>query len=156
MGWWSATIMGGDTPLDARDTVLFDILDIDSDDFFEDKYTPAKIKDLLMENLDSVQAYNWDSWYEGLHYQVLGVMVMEYGLSTADDRVKSILSDARDAAVSDSWASDSTEREGYIHAFINQIDAYDGTPTEIASEGLFEVLGNAMASGSKGLINKNI
>ncbi len=155
MGWWSCTIMGGDTPLDVRDTVLFDILELDSDDYFEDVYTPVVIGERMLNKLDAIEDYDF-SWAEEIGDQVLGVMVMEYGLPKEDERVVRLIDRAKEAAAADEWATDDAERRMYIGNFHETLEAYDGTPTMVKSEGLFEKIAEHITEGGTGLVNKNI
>lgn len=155
MGWWSCTIMGGDTPLDVRDTVLFDILELDSDDYFEDVYTPVVIGERMLNKLDAIEDYDF-SWAEEIGDQVLGVMVMEYGLPKDDERVVRLIDRAKEAAAADEWATDDAERRMYIGNFHETLEAYDGTPTTVKSEGLFDKIAEHITEGGSGLVNKNI
>lgn len=157
MGWWSCTIMGGDTPLDARDTIMFDVLELDSDKFFDDEYKFEDIQKLMLDNIERIRytVPQYD-WYEEIWDQVMGVLVMEYGMPTDNEHVEALLERAKEAAAADEWATDDAERRMYIGNFHETLEAYDGTPTTVKSEGLFEKIAEHITEGGSGLVNKNI
>jgi hypothetical protein len=146
--------MGGDTPSDfeyciKRVAVGADRVDQMDDELYSDEITPdeyrAAIADGMLRNLTQLSEYEdissygicEDDWE--ILYQVMGEMAMEYGMPIDDPRTIRILHNAREAAVNDSWAADGEgERKHYMDEFIAQIDAYQGSPTVAAREGLFE------------------
>ena len=160
MGWWSATIMGGDTPLDGE-YIIFKFLGIKSDDNCE--YDPVKAKELLTTRQEDVLAHINDEIEEynrDIYKQVLGVLIMRYGSTFDEDTKTAVIS----AAQSDSdWKEDvdedneyDPERAKYISDFIDKINQYQTQPTEIQQEGLFQKIAEHMDSGKNGLVNKNI
>ena len=158
MGWWSCTIMGGDTPWDARgdmhDAVGLRTEELypDSDDErVSDEYIHEHIKASVPAMID-VALNNTDNWYPGVYKQVLGVMVMSAGCDPEDEDVKLALKIAKEGAEEDEWDDD--ERRAYVADFVKMLDAYDGTPQEPKEEGLFEKFEEAFASGTAGLVNK--
>jgi len=151
MGWWSATIMGGDTPLDLE-AKIYAMLGIEMYTKKTDKkrkIPKAKfekeqnrvVKEIL--NLEE----GWDSTTVGM--QVLGTMMMEVGAKMSDNNKKLILNGAKN----DEWAKTSSERKEYIKAFISTVKSYNNKPTIIDYESLGEVFSKHSGSG---LINKNV
>ena len=158
MGWWSCTIMGGDTPLDAQGD-MFDACGVTSDMFYPDDdadlISIIDINEQIKLNvaaMTEVALNDPDSWYPGVYRQVLGVMVMSAGCDPEDEDVKRALQVAREGAEADEWDDD--ERRAYVANFIEMIDNYDGTPQEPKSEGVFEKIHEAIVEGKSGLINK--
>lgn len=157
MGWWSATIMGGDTPLDGE-YELFRFLGLKSDSKTYE-YDAEEAKRLLSSRPEDILAYINDEvsdYNRDIYKQVLGVLIMRYG-STFDEDTKTAVIEA---AQSDSeWKEDGEydpEREKYITEFIAQVNNYQNQPTEIKQEGLFEKIAEHLDSGKPGLVNKNI
>lgn len=145
MGWWSATIMGGDTPLDAEGC-LYNTCGLTFEDYFEGGKTPEEVNEAVSSNvakmIDAVGA-NDDDWHPGVYAQVLGVIVMRHGCNPEDEDVKRALKVAKKGAEADDWEDE--ERHAYIKSYINQLENYDGTPQEPKSEGLFEKLLSTMS-----------
>lgn len=139
MGNWSATIMGGDGPLDAQHDVL-DLAGFDDNDGERsyDEHLP-EVKDLL----EKVPADAWEPFFkQGRHEdysndkrRVAAVLLMECGATippfVAQEALKACEESVR------AW-NDPAERTFYLQQFAETIKAYDGTPTTIPSEGLFE------------------
>ena len=151
MGWWSETVMGGDTPLD-YECDIFHIAGVDFDKYFDDEYKEGEIRQLLLDNLEEIVTRVRDGY---IGSQVLGVEVMRFGLPADHPRVQEALQEARSGAECDEWAFSDKTRKQYMDAFIKQINEYDGTPTEISSEGLLEVIAEHLEAGGKGLVNKD-
>ena len=154
MGWWSCTIMGGDTPYDAR-ADMYDACGVSGDDIYDELKTPEEITKLVQANVPAmieVALNDNDSWYPGVYRQVLGVMVMLHGCDPHEMPVGRALAIAKEGAEADDWDSD--ERREYIVDFIKMLENYDGTPQEPKSEGLFEKVFEAIDEGKEGLVNK--
>ena len=159
MGWWSATIMGGDTPLDIE-IVLYEAAGISSDEIYDDEnISPetinARVAVGLPKMIKAAKSEKNHRYYgeSELFYQVLGVLVMRHGVPVKDAKpaIKMALAGAKE----DEWAeSGDTERQGFVNAFIKQLKEYDGIPQEPAHEGLFQKIEEAIASGKEGLVNK--
>jgi hypothetical protein len=157
MGWWSATIMGGDTPMDdiANMEDLCGVLTYDEETNESIVYTPEQIRFNLTANIPKLIAYCEEQGddYTNIAYQVLGYIILTNGVPLIDTLKARILK----ACELDEWyESRDPERVHYINQFMNQIKAYDGTPTEIAEEGLFDVFENHIVEGKVGLVNKNV
>ena len=131
MGWWSKDIMGGDSPLDAKDEI-FNICEVDEFPG-EDGHT-----DLTKEE-------------KAIAYQVLGVLMMKAGASISQELKNEIIENSK----TDSWAVQDSERGAIVEKFHDTLSLYEGKhPIEIRSRGLFEALGEHIANGNTGLINK--
>lgn len=158
MGWWSCTIMGGDTPYDARGD-MYDVCGLTSDMLYPDKMDDRVSDDVIAEAVKAnvpamikVALKGSEDWYPGVYRQVLGVLVMSAGCDSEDKDVKRALKIAKEGAEADEWNND--ERRAYVADFIKMLDNYDGTPQEPKEEGLFQKFEEAFASGTEGLINK--
>jgi hypothetical protein len=140
MGWWSTTIMGGDTPLDYED-LIYDICGVEKwpeglknmgvidKDLFE-----MKLPRILEEYSTLKNTRMTD--HVAIAYQVLGAMMMERGFRMHDDLKKTIL----DASATDEWADQDDDRRKNVDGFEEAIKKYDGTPIKLKSKGLFEVI----------------
>jgi len=157
MGWWSKTVMGGDTPLDIEYN-LYTLAGIKDDDLYEESKKEeinTKVREGVSKLIQWVKNPT-DAYYarDGLAGQVLGVMVMRHGLPANEDTTKEAISLALVSAKEDEWATEGGDRLAYMSAFIEQLNNYDGTHQEPASEGLLEVMVNHLESGQSGLVNK--
>lgn len=148
MGWWSETIMGGDSPLDIQDGI-YAMLNIEK--FPKDNDGRADIpKEILEKEQDRIVESLPDDEDLNIGLQVVGIMMMEVGAKISDKNKQLIIK----AAENDEWAKEDNKRRKYIEDFISALEKFDGTvPLKTTSEGLFEAL-NKQSRG--GLINKNI
>lgn len=151
MGWWSATVMGGDTPSDyigdMEDRIGLERYNAMNDD--EKSFTPEEVKTAIRTKMSLLMKYCEEA-DDCIAYQVLGVMIISNGVKMEDDIKATII----EACQEDEWYQEGDkERVFFMDAFIKQLNDYDGTPVEIAHEGLFEAFGKVLGGG---LINKNI
>lgn len=146
MGWWSATIMGGDTPLDYEGD-LYGIAGLSWEDTNgESGMSEKKVNKAVAKSLKKMVKYaKSDEVYDSeIMKQVLGVLVMRHAVPVKD--AKKALELAVDGAENDEWAAEGDdERRGYINAFIKQLKEYDGTAQEPAYEGLFQKMFEKMS-----------
>ena len=149
MGWWSTTIMGGDTPLDYQS----DLTDIISGGYL----TGNDITAAQFENMDEVfvngkiesLVKNKDD--RSIMYQVLMVMAMRVGAKLSSKLKLLAISNIRN----DEWQFEDSERKEVIDTLIQTLNQYDGSiRVKVKSEGLFEVFNKHKADGKSGLINK--
>lgn len=149
MGWWSTTIMGGDTPLDYQS----DLTDIISGGYL----TGNDITAAQLENMDEVfvngkiesLVKNKDD--RSIMYQVLMVMAMRVGAKLSSKLKLLAISNIRN----DEWQFEDSERKEVIDNLIQTLNQYDGSiRVKVKSEGLFEVFNKHQADGKSGLINK--
>ena len=149
MGWWSTTIMGGDTPLDYQS----DLTDIISGGYL----TGNDITAAQFENMDEVfvngkiesLVKNKDD--RSIMYQVLMVMAMRVGAKLSSKLKLLAISNIRN----DEWQFEDSERKEVIDNLIQTLNQYDGSiRVKVKSEGLFEVFNKHKADGKSGLINK--
>lgn len=150
MGAWSATIMGGDDPLDTEVMILrFLGLMERNGDYFDREDHPEILRQALelKSNSDWVNFFgpcniagkNRDFWInEQTASQVLAVMHLECGatLPTIISQKAIETCQEEDCSI---W-NNPEERRFYLDQLIEQIQNFDGTPVEVASEGLFEKL----------------
>jgi len=149
MGWWSTTIMGGDTPLDYQS----DLTDIISGGYL----TGNDITAAQLENMDEVfvngkiesLVKNKDD--RSIMYQVLMVMAMRVGAKLSSKLKLLAISNIRN----DEWQFEDSERKEVIDNLIQTLNQYDGSiRVKVKSGGLFEVFAKHQADGKSGLINK--
>lgn len=151
MGWWSTTIMGGDSPLDVEDGIY----EICKAQKWGEGKGKGKIKipvKNFMDKLPQIISYIEEErgWYLEIGYQVLGVMMMEIGAPIPEELKVRILQ----AAEADEWAKQDEVRRSHCHKFAKTLRDYNGKSTKIESEGLFAAFNKFRASGGSGLINK--
>lgn len=149
MGWWSKTVMGGDTPMDYECDFLIDHCGYS--DFYDED--PETIRTALNQNFwpcyhHALHCVNQDG--DGIALQVLGAIVLRYGANLPIEVRKVII----DAALNDEWGAEDEERANHMKIFAYQVENYtNGEPVEIATEGLFDVIASALEEGKKGLVN---
>jgi hypothetical protein len=155
MGWWSASVLGGDGPLDMMYAIERDILEISIDPYDNPDLWNTVAKRAVEENLRvlaSDRVLEMYSRYEGADVaaQVLGVYVLKFGIDPNIPAARKILDRARQAAVTDGWAKEDSDRRQMMDGYIQQIDQYDGTPTvPFNLKSLMEKIGDAMANDSR-------
>lgn len=150
MGWWSKTIMGGDTPLDFKSD-FFDKIGVDQ---FNDskkviKKAFVKGQDYFIEGVDEV-LNSWgcgkpgEDYYKdkkSIGFQVLAVIMMEHGIKI-NPEIKTLM---LEWIPKDEWAKEDSERNGYIENLIDSLEAYDGSsPVHTTSKGLLEVFADKL------------
>lgn len=167
MGWWSASILGGDEPLDYLGD-LADICGVGSREEDTNKTLTPQEEQLastlysyeftaeIVNNSDTRIAmlkYCDKAYDKNIAYQVLGVILMATGGTISDSLKKKIIKSAEN----DEWAgSKDEERISYIQSFIAAVTNYtDGVPVYTTTEGLFQKINEHLASGKSGLVNKN-
>jgi len=143
MGWWSKTIMGGDTPLDFK-SEFFDLAGVDQ---FNDKRSKVKkafeeSQDKFIKGIDKVLK-RWGCGKTGSDYyndqksiafQVLAVQMMVHGCVIKEELKTLML----EWIVKDEWAGEDPEREKRINELVETLKNYDNKPTSVKSEGLLE------------------
>ena len=138
MGWWSATIMGGDTPLD-MEHAIGKLLNGETG-----KETLESSQDELVQTgIDSIlnrwgcgephEAFYIDQ--KSIGFQVLAYLMLEHGCEIHPSTQEAFL----EWIPKDEWASEDDVRKGYIDNLIEAIQNYDGKPMKLKNEGLFEV-----------------
>jgi hypothetical protein len=93
MGWWSETIMGGDTPLDCYDEIR-ELFGVSSDNYFSDtSHLEGFTKDLVESKLelvfDNICSEHYDG-YSNYNWHVLAKIIMQTGASVPDN-IKSMI-----------------------------------------------------------------
>jgi len=149
MGWWSKTIMGGDTPLDFK-SEFFDLAGVDQFNDREIKVKKAfeESQDKFIKGIDKVlkrwgcgkpgSAYYNDK--KSIAFQVLAVQMMTSGCVIKEE-LKSLM---LEWIPKDEWASEDNERKKRIDELIEILNGYADNPVDIEREGLFEVLAKAL------------
>lgn len=139
MGWWSAEVLGGDTPMDMliRLERLADI-DRDTDGALYvanmSPVTASKLKTYLDENdlgRVALQLGERDQEYVRIASQVVAVVAMAVGATLSDEFIEAVTF----AAMTDDWASEETyggERTDAMASLLDTVKAYTaGVPTQI-------------------------
>lgn len=150
MGWWSATIMGGDAPLDYQGLLAYDITGIGVDRFYDlrDNNLP-ELAQIFELNLDKmIEAVEKDSFNDGIAKQVLGVLIIETGVKkdalcqkALDLAIEGAEQELNDKERLSTWC-DPEERKFHLENFIEACKNYEGKPIELPHEGLFEKMMN--------------
>lgn len=155
MGWWSATILGGDGPMDyIGDMEQFAKLPAyDPNTDKEMTYTPAERRTKIEAAMPKLIKYCKQAYDVNIAYQVLGVLIITCGAKISADLRAQIIQ----SSLSDEWyLNGDKERQFYIRKFVRQLHRYPlegGRPRQIAYEGLFDVMSKHVGGG---LINKNL
>lgn len=146
MGWWSAGIMGGDTPLDYEWNILgiVGLTERQQDAVLDGKATPKMllaIQKKFNANLDRL--LKWcEQMEDPIAYQVLSVEMMRYGATISPELRKTMIEEGYNLDDADEWNDDS-ERVDTMENWKMTVENYvDGTPTELpdADEGLFSAM----------------
>lgn len=124
MGWWSTTVMGGDTPMD----YMCDLEEVGG------KNPQKNIKKVIAHAKKVAKSDDADSDYVGIMRQVLGVFMIERGIKMSDDIREFILKGIE----SDDWATTDKERKAHMDAFYKQVKNFKGKAATVPYEGLFE------------------
>lgn len=146
MGWWSKELMGGDSPLDAKDA-MYSICGVN--EFPGDSHVDLSKED-FEKNMDEILNFcrgEENSPYyahRAIAFQVLGVLMMKCGAPINDELKKEIIENSQ----TDYWAENDDERKEIVRNFEQTIEKYDGTPIEIKSKGLFEAIAEHLAAGN--------
>jgi hypothetical protein len=151
MGWWSADILGGDTPLDMM-WAFEDYFGLDRGALYPLEawtgHTRSKVKFFIETDREgfwekAVGKAEHMAGFEGeeVATQVAAVIWLNSGAHMEQAAKNSLIK----AAQNDAWANegdefDNQERKQVMADLIAHITAYDGTPTNIYSKGLMEVL----------------
>jgi hypothetical protein len=167
MGWWSAAVMGGDTPADFEGKFL-DIIGFGGS--FFDRFGGEELpeaREVISKKFNAKTVGKIERWIDredpqyfgsfhddrNIAYQVLGVMIMRYGVAMDAELKKRIIQAAKD----DDWSKEDGERKAIMKSFIADLKKYDNkTPTELTEQdqGLFGAIGKALAKNKEGLVNR--
>ena len=142
MGWWSCTVLGGDTPLDYLGVLAEDVFgakrneDMTGDCYYGHCYTRELLESKLDEAVEYLENDEYSESYVG--FQVLGAMLLEVGANIPEAVRDRIIKAAKD----DEWAkSGHEERIFFMQDLIDKLQAHEaGQETELAHEGLWEKL----------------
>lgn len=150
MGWWSTTIMGGDTPLDFK-SEFYRVIKMDQ---FKDKGVRVKKAfeqaqtQFISGEIDKIM----NSWgcgkpdesfykdYKSIGFQVLSVLMMENGCELNPELKQMML----EWIPQDSWTQEDDERKKNVDDLLNKVNNYNNKVTTVKGEGLFEVLAKSL------------
>lgn len=147
MGWWSETVMGGDTPHDYK----YEIYNNCGVSF--NSPTPILRKALLSHEKELLAFAEGGHWDNEIRQQVCGYLVITNGVPRSE-AINKVISLAIESAEGDEWAKENQTRKKYMDDFIAALKSYNGEPTEVKDKGLFEVIATHLAEGKTGLVNK--
>lgn len=144
MGWWSTTVMGGDTPLDFRGEMLADVCNLKES--FWDEYDcdvgHPTVAEVIESHMHDLIEYAWSIPIEqdrDIAFQVLGYLILESGIQVSPVVVRALNLAMTEGCDKDSWAAEGDrERIEYIAEFRQQLQEYCGETVEVASESLSE------------------
>ena len=159
MGWWDTGIMDGDTPCDIMSGIK-DFLqtpidpddkvgDYRSDDAVEAKHVEGKlleVEEFLRRTWFRDESYRWIS------YEVLGFLVLRLGVTLPEALRETIIAAVYVEMTSrrmQGWRNPA-ERFQVLREFLAELEAYDGTPTELQSTGLFEKMAAHVMGDAQG------
>lgn len=171
MGWWSATIMGGDRPLD----IISDFEDIilkankkelkklwkeqrlqeDFNDEDTTQFNNTHLDKALPELIKHINTLENDEYYDdhAIGGEVLGVIIMEYQAKMSTKTRNLILK----CCDEDEWAKNNPERKQYVDDLRQKITAYDGKESVfVEQEGLFDAITKKLDTDTPTLINVGI
>jgi len=143
MGWWSACILGGDTPYDAHGFIWGKALELSNSDIqYDDLETAFEHDcDLLRQILsESTIRVLFDDiltrgYTKSIYSQVLALMIIESGAALPNDIRQNLLTEIS----KDDWAEKDGERALYITDLLHRVEHYqDGEKHKIPQTGLFE------------------
>jgi hypothetical protein len=141
MGWWSATILGGDEPLDALGEIasLCDIDFCDDDDGFENTlhgfdFTRENFEPNLVSIITNFAKLRLIS---PISCSVLGAIILYTG-SDVDEKLKSFLIDFIKTDQSDEW-DNGAERRFYIDDLCAKLENHKaGGRTFLVDESIWD------------------
>jgi len=146
MGWWSHTIMGGDTPLDYVG-FLADELDVEYDgDYGEGSFHGYRFTRDVLEAPGvhgKIKAAHENCYNDVVFGEVVGAVYLWAGAAIPAPVKKGILTCAK-AELEDCESRKTgflrpDERAGYLRDLIEKIEAHKpGERVELVEEGLFE------------------
>lgn len=174
MGWWSADIMGGDSPLDVEDA-FFEIANVEKfpesggiTDISKEEVEKnmkafiAEVKRHAIKYMAKKSKYplvyfiNRNADYQPeIAWQVLAVTAIKVGAKISKPVMKKMI----EACENDEWAKhdgEDSEHGSVCNSLKKALQQYDGSPIIIKSKGLFEVIEKHIEDGNSGLVNKNI
>ena len=139
MGWWSTTIMGGDTPLDMQHAIGKHL----GGEIGKESLELAQ-EELAQTGIDAIlnrwgcgkpdEAFYIDK--KSIGFQVLAYLMLQHGCEIKPE-VKALM---LENIPKDEWAAEDTERKTHIDNLIQALENYNGEPVQLTREGLFEVL----------------
>ena len=141
MGWWSATIMGGDTPLDYL-AVLGKAVGVEFDYDHENTFHGWPFtREALESHLEEVKKSLGKNKYH-IYGQVVGATFLWAGAEMPEELKNRVIKDAE----ADEWAAEGdSERKKYINAFIQAVKSSEpGKRVDVQDEGLFERVGKCL------------
>lgn len=139
MGWWSETILGGDTPLDIlsdfeailRVQKLYPLGDLSDE-------KKAQVRQVIDAEIDCLVNYvRGEEDSPEIAAQVLAVLVMTVGGKMSDEQRELFLQ----AGLMDDWSYESRQREEQINIYLDTVKAYvPGTPSILPNGTLMEAM----------------
>lgn len=154
MGWWSADVLGGDTPLDMIWT-FEDHFKLGRGTLYPLENWSTKTRSIVKRSIEGDHNGFWQAvfkakelagWSGGEVAVQVGAVIWLNSGADMSMAVKNILIKA---AKNDVWANegdeyDNTERKAVMKNLEDKIRGYTGTPILVNSEGLFDVIAKKM------------
>lgn len=145
MGWWSKTVLGGDTPLDILCEVegvldtqdLYPLEHLIEADIKRDNLK-NKIESMGLDEIITKCQKGWSCLSSGddeiILYQVVASVILATGANLSDAEKEKLAEYSK----RDYWASEDEERKFMIDSLVNAINTYENKPLFEVTEGLFE------------------
>ena len=137
MGWWSETIMGGDSPLDYQYD-FYKIMGINDDEYFDDKNNfEGTTKDLVEQHLDAMFAdADTETFERAIKYQVLAKIILHSGAKISAEQ-KKILYDECEKDPEMDWNDGGKKRREFIKDLLDKIKGHkEGLVSLLMTESL--------------------
>lgn len=155
MGWWSPTILGGDSPSDA----VYDLAEAFGGYSHEWGAWDARLDELRtnLEKADEAAIIDFieKSYEAAICAQVAALMHMACGAKLSP-ALRELAIQACDQEDVSCWNSP-YERRSHLDEFSRMIRQYDdSTPSRPPEIGLFEALNRHLASKNSGILNDNL
>lgn len=134
MGWWSATVLGGDGPLDWHGD-LCDVMGVEMTDEGEGYYGYAYTRELVEKHMGAMMnKVESETWEPAIGWQVLGAIVLKVGATIPDGLKVAVIQATKD----DEWAKEGdAERIRWMDELAQAIEkAPPGKRIDLSQEGL--------------------
>jgi hypothetical protein len=154
MGWWSADVLGGDTPLDMMWT-FEDHFKLDRSTLYPLENWSSKTRSIVKRSIEGDHNGFWEAvfkakelagWSGGEVAVQVGAVIW---LNSGADMSMAVKKIFIKASRNDVWANegdeyDNTERKAVMKNLEDKIRGYTGVPILVNSEGLFDVIAKKM------------
>lgn len=153
MGWWSETIMGGDTPLDLK-SEFYEMAGVDQFSPLTEKdkkalagiqpgFTKGGMDDILNRWGCGKPDEDFYKDTKSIGFQVLAVILMKVG-APIKPKLKTLM---LEWIPQDVWSNENPERKKHVDDLLEKVKAYTGKPTSVPEKGLFDAFSDKLSQG---------